>query len=153
MQAYYEINKFKRSIDQRANEDCLFAVDKDHQWYISLEVPMHAIKKGRLTGVYLWKLGYADPVCRAFFSYSKYNDTIKIADILSNCENRGYGSQILKSILQIARHLSVGTVEGDLSSVDKDHFDKLEYFYNKQGFTVTFNHDRTVGGIKFTVLQ
>ena len=45
----------------------------------------------------------------------------------------------------------VSEVKGLLSGVDKDRFDKLEYFYKKNGFKVSFNEDRTSGGITLTL--
>lgn len=39
-------------------------------------------------------------------------------------------------------------VNGMLSYVDIEKFDKLERFYKNNGFTVNFNNDRTSGSIK-----
>lgn len=38
-------------------------------------------------------------------------------------------------------------VNGMLSYVDVEKFDKLEQFYTKNGFTVNFNKNRTSGSI------
>ena len=53
-------------------------------------------------------------------------------------ENRGVGSLLLGEAVRECKRLGSPGMEGDLSREDKDHFDKLKYFYEKEGFTVEF---------------
>lgn len=53
-------------------------------------------------------------------------------------ENRGVGSMLVQRAIEECKRRGHKGMEGDLSGVDADHFDKLKYFYEKLGFTVTF---------------
>lgn len=54
-------------------------------------------------------------------------------------ENQGVGSRLLSEIITTCRKRGHVGIEGELSIVDSDHFDKLTHFYEKFGFTVTFH--------------
>lgn len=66
---------------------------------------------------------------------------LKLARILDirvdeRMENSGVGSLLLReAVIECMRLGYVGMV-GDLSAMDKGHFDKLKHFYEKEGFTV-----------------
>ena len=53
-------------------------------------------------------------------------------------ENRGAGSMLLQRAIVECKRRGHKGIEGKLSSVDTDHFDKLKYFYEKLGFSVVF---------------
>ena len=53
-------------------------------------------------------------------------------------ENRGMGSMLVREALQVCKRLGHEGMDGDLSIVDSDHFDKLKHFYEKLGFSVVF---------------
>ena len=53
-------------------------------------------------------------------------------------ENRGVGSLLLAEVIATCRERGHDGIEGELSIVDQDNFDKLTYIYEKFGFTVTF---------------
>ena len=53
-------------------------------------------------------------------------------------ENRGMGSMLVREALEICKRLGQEGMDGDLSIVDSDHFDKLRHFYEKLGFSVVF---------------
>lgn len=53
-------------------------------------------------------------------------------------ENRGAGSMLVRRAIEECKRRGHKGMEGDLSDVDRDHFDKLKYLYEKLGFTVTF---------------
>lgn len=65
-------------------------------------------------------------------------ETIEICDIevFGENEGRGYGSILLDSLINFAIENSVNTISGWISQTDKDHFEKLDYFYKKHGFNV-----------------
>ncbi len=52
-------------------------------------------------------------------------------------ENKDVGSLLLKFIEAWEINNGVVAIEGDLCRKDEDHFDKLEHFYKKNGWTFT----------------
>lgn len=80
-------------------------------------------------------------------------DTINIGDIqmVRNC--RGFGSIAMKMLIDYAKEINVNRITGELSLVDEDHFDRLEYFYKKHGFKVMFNKNKTEGSIKLELFK
>lgn len=76
---------------------------------------------------------------------------IKILDLFSKIsENRGVGTILLSYLEKYASQVNTVSITGELSSVDNEYFKKLEYFYTKNGYTVSFNPARTSGMIKKT---
>ena len=73
-------------------------------------------------------------------------NSVKITDweVLDPNENRGIGSMLLREAILECRHRGVNRITGDLTYGDKDHFDKLEYIYEKHGFTVCFSDPDTI---------
>lgn len=59
-----------------------------------------------------------------------------IGDFESRIENKGYGSILLRNLIKLAEMLNMKIINGNLSSVDSDHFTKLRYVYEKHGFEV-----------------
>ena len=51
-------------------------------------------------------------------------------------ENRGVGSMLVQEAAKECKLRGHRGIEGDISSVDSDHFDKLKHFYEKMGFSV-----------------
>ena len=45
---------------------------------------------------------------------------------------------LVREALEICQRLGQEGMDGDLSIVDSDHFDKLKHFYEKLGFSVIF---------------
>lgn len=72
---------------------------------------------------------------------------IWIEDIYAIDENCGNGTLLLSCLFNKAKELGINEIRGELSTVDVKKFDKLEYFYKKNGFDVCFNSERTRGGI------
>jgi len=73
---------------------------------------------------------------------------LHINDIHTSASNTGNGSILMCCLLKIAVQEDIKRVYGELSSVDNDHFDRLEHFYSKFGFRIRFNEDRTEGQIE-----
>lgn len=73
-------------------------------------------------------------------------DTIEICDIevFGENEGRGYGEILLNSLINFAIDNSVKTISGWISQTDKDHFDKLDYFYKKHGFDVIWGNSSNI---------
>lgn len=73
---------------------------------------------------------------------------VHIDDIINEDNAIGNGSILMKYFLKTVEELHVDYISGELSSVDKNHFDRSEHFYKKFGFEVHINEERTNGGIK-----
>ena len=54
-------------------------------------------------------------------------------------ENRGVGSMLVQRAIEECKRRGHKDMEGDLSDVDRGHFDKLKHFYEKLGFSVVFH--------------
>lgn len=73
-------------------------------------------------------------------------ETIELCDIEVFGENvgRGYGSILLDSLINFAKDNSIKTISGWISYADKNHFDKLDYFYKKHGFNIIWESDNNI---------
>lgn len=56
----------------------------------------------------------------------------------SYLQNRGTGSMLVRQAIEECKRRGYEGIEGDISSVDSDHFDKLKHFYKKLGFSMVF---------------
>ena len=74
---------------------------------------------------------------------------IKICDIIVRNNNIGNGSILMNYFMEYCKTTNAKYIAAWLSPVDMDHFDRLEHFYKKYGFSVTFNGYRTSGSIKY----
>lgn len=83
--------------------------------------------------------------CVARLAHDANAKTILIGDNEASMENKGYGTIMLSRLLKLAQKLKIREIKGNLSSVDSDHFDKLEHFYKKHGFRVEFNPGKISG--------
>ena len=54
-------------------------------------------------------------------------------------EDRGLGSLLVREAIEECKRRGHKGMYGYLSDVDIGHFPKLEYFYRKLGFSVSFN--------------
>lgn len=90
--------------------------------------------------------------CKGVLECPRLLSTIKdtyiwIDDIFAIDENAGNGSKLLECLFTKAKEMNIEEIKGELATIDISKFDKLEYFYRKNGFDVSFNKDRTRGGI------
>lgn len=76
------------------------------------------------------------------------NKIIFIDDFYAREEDVGNGTLLLQALDKKAKEIGAEKIVGELSTVDKDHFDKLEFFYSKNGFEVIFTTDRSSGRIQ-----
>lgn len=81
-------------------------------------------------------------------SYGK-DPYIEIDDILVVDDDVGNGSILMPYFIKYCKTTDAKYIRGQLSSVDKGHFDRLEHFYKKHGFNVKFTPDRSSGFIKY----
>ena len=70
-------------------------------------------------------------------------------------ENRGTGSMLVRQAIEECKRRGHEGIEGKLSSVDSDHFDKLKHFYEKMGFSfVIYDSDHpNHGGTRVGKIQ
>lgn len=109
-----------------------------------------AIKENkREVDVYLYSAIVDKPDVCSLFAVWQADDFMYIRDIqIAECDcDQGLGSIAMKYFLNYVRAHNANGVRGWLSWVDKDHFDRSERFYQKHGFEVKFNEDRTEGEI------
>jgi hypothetical protein len=88
------------------------------------------------------------------YESKNWNERIlKIVDIIPDDNNIGNGSIMMNYLLKdVKQHPEIKRIVGTISSVDKDHYDRLEHFYKKFGFSVEFytdnNGEKTGGSIE-----
>ena len=58
--------------------------------------------------------------------------------ISASVENRGLGSMLVREAIKECERRRHEGIDGYLSSVDWDHFQKLKHFYKELGFSVVF---------------
>ena len=58
---------------------------------------------------------------------------------------------MIKYFIKECKQEGLEYIDGWLSDVDKDQFDRLEQFYKKFNFDVKFNENRTSGNIKLKI--
>ena len=56
-------------------------------------------------------------------------------EVNERMENRGAGSMLVGQAIEECKRRGHEGIEGEISFVDSDHFDKLKYFYEKMGFS------------------
>lgn len=76
---------------------------------------------------------------------------IHIEDILMEDNDIGNGTIAMNYLIKTAKRMEIDYISGNLSSVDKDHFDRSEHYYKKFGFDVEFDASRTSGSIKLNL--
>lgn len=101
--------------------------------------------------IYLYGTMYsalnAHPRILCDISQREGHKVIFIRDIKEIDDSRGNGSMLMSYLIREAKALNVEYIRGSLSFYDKDHFDRLEHFYKKHGFTVSFNKSKDGGSI------
>ena len=68
-----------------------------------------------------------------FITERKY---VHIIDILMEDNNIGNGTVAMKALLKYAKKINAKWIDGGLSSVDNDHADRRNHFYEKFGFVI-----------------
>lgn len=70
---------------------------------------------------------------------------ITISDIECKRNNRGYGSVMMKELIEYSKKNEYTQINGWLSKVDYNHKERLYHFYQKFGFEIIQNEE----GMKF----
>ena len=56
--------------------------------------------------------------------------------VCQKVENRGVGTLLLQAVIEDCKRQRYKGIEGDLSEADRDHFDKMAFWYPKNGFSI-----------------
>lgn len=89
--------------------------------------------------IYLFGENYQVPnkAPRIYFKiYETPEKHIHIVDILMKENNIGNGSVAMKALIKYAKKIDAKWIGGTLSSVDDDHADRRNHFYEKFGFNI-----------------
>lgn len=78
---------------------------------------------------------------------------LNIGDIHMQYNCAGLGTIAMACLLKFAKEQKYSKVTGWISSVDSDHFDRLEHFYKKFGFDVVFNKGSSEGNIELNLKE
>ena len=68
------------------------------------------------------------------------DSTILIGDIIHDNKkkySKGYGTAMMKTLIEYAKENGYSRIYGNLSDVDIGHKDRLYHFYDKFGFEIT----------------
>lgn len=88
-----------------------------------------------------------------YATLDRLTPSVHITDILGDINEKS-GSIMMKYLFRLCDEISnilnkeIVEITGTISSVDHDHFDRIEHFYRKFGFDVQFNEDGMGGKIK-----
>lgn len=86
-------------------------------------------------------------------NYINNTKEIKICDIQMEDNNIGNGYIAMKYFIKVSKEMRFNKIVGDISNVDKDHWDRLIHYYKKFGFKVIFNKEYTLGKIELNFLS
>lgn len=81
------------------------------------------------------------------------DNVLNIGDIQMQYNCGGLGTIAMDCLLNFAKEQGYFKVTGWISSVDADHFDRLEHFYKKFGFDVVFNKGSSEGNIELNLKE
>lgn len=73
------------------------------------------------------------------FNISAQSKRIIIGDIQCSKNNHGYGSIMMDHLIKYGYDNNIISLQGWISSVDLDHFDRLKHFYEKYDFEIIPN--------------
>lgn len=69
------------------------------------------------------------------------NECIEICDIQAAINNIGDGTALVNKLIDYAKINNFKTITGWISDADKDHLERLNYFYKKLGFKISKAND------------
>lgn len=83
--------------------------------------------------------------------YSEECKYIGIDDIQVINIDSGEGSILMKYLIDYCKATDFAYITGFISPVDSDHFDRLQHFYEKFGFTFKLNENKKQGHIHLSL--
>lgn len=115
----------------------IIEIDKNREWFVAISgIKINDIKEDASIVLVLFQKQKISIIATAKIIYYKQKEELFIADLESHIEDIGYGSILLRNIINAGKRLNCKVITGKLSSVDYGHFDKLKHFYEKFKFKV-----------------
>ena len=138
--------EYKLAVEEKASKGYWI-----NQWdaelcYITLGKTLKELQKHQSGVLRLYKAGKGC-ICVARFFYDSPN-TMCLGDIeiiKKKQEDKGYGSKVMSSFIEICRQLKIKSIMSEISEVDRGHLDKLNHFHSKHGFKLTMYKQRKNG--------
>ncbi len=132
--------RFEQNLDYEGRQGTILEVDPERQWFVALaDHKFDDFRKFGAPMVILFQRRSSTSIARARLVIDPKKSELFIGDFESDIENKGYGSILLRNVIELARTINVSRITGNLSAVDSDHFDKLKYLYSKHGFKVNIS--------------
>lgn len=79
---------------------------------------------------------YARPICNMDIKCNSVCRSVHIVDWYCENENMGYGSILMKNLINYLKTADYSVLTGSICPRDFDHEDKLRHFYTKFGFQI-----------------
>jgi len=137
----HEVRNKEEKIEKEAKKEILLVLTGIFA-YTSDKIPR------RVKACTYPNLGKYEWTAKLESTYSKKNHSVLIEDFNSRDQDKGIGSIVLQSFLDICDENKIKKAWGEISEVDWDHVDKLKNLYEKFGFLVTLNDEKKNGSIK-----
>jgi len=133
---------FDKALEFERNRSAIIEISADEQWFIALNgKTIEELSEGGLIVLILFQKQSSSQVATIKVIYDSDKKELIICDFLSNIENKGFGSILLRNVIELGKQFDCKTITGKLSSVDYDHFDKLKHLYKKFKFEVNTSGD------------
>lgn len=128
---------FHKALEYERKSGVIFEVDADEQWFVALaNKKLKELNEGGFAMLILFQKQKSAQIASIKTVYDYDKQELFIGDFESHVENKGYGSILLRNVIELAKRLNCKVITGNLSSVDSDHFDKLKHIYEKFNFEV-----------------
>lgn len=138
--------KFANALAYVERDGVILEVDVDNEWFVAMVhyklEEVRSAEGASAPNLVLVRRKDLREIANMKLVVNKSKSEILLGDFQSKVENKGYGSILLRNLIKLAQELGIGLVNGNLSSVDSDHFDKLRYLYEKYGFEVNIRGDQ-----------
>jgi len=133
---------FDKALEFERNRGAIIKISADEQWFVALNgKTIEELSEGGLIVLILFQKQSSSQVATIKVIYDSDKKELIICDFLSNIENKGFGSILLRNVIELGKQFDCKTITGKLSSVDYDHFDKLKHLYKKFKFEVNTSGD------------
>jgi len=139
--------RFDENLEHEGRNGTILEIDPDREWFVFLAD--HKIEDFREFGgpmLILFQKQRSSSIARMRLVIDPKKLELFIGDFVSDIENKGYGTILLRNVIKLAKMIGLRRLTGNLSSVDSGHFEKLNHLYSKYGFVVN------ISGKKGTIL-
>lgn len=137
--------KFANALSYVEHDGVILEVDANREWFVAMEhYKLDEIRSSEGASAPNLVLVRRKDLCEVAsmkLVVDMEESEILLGDFNSRVENKGYGSILLQNLIKLGKELGIKRINGNLSTVDSGHFDKLEYLYTKYGFKVKIRGD------------